>query len=275
VVSIDVRDEMVIAGAVGDGLWLRRDMEWRRSFVADVRRVRVMPNGRLLAGTRPAALFGSFDGEQWHEWGTLQNLLRYHGQRVNANVGQGVGGIAFTSGTVVGVTGIGTFLTLDEGRSWALHSEGLDRRVHGHREHPERPERLYAAAPSGFYRSEDAGYSWVQSLHGLDRSWACDVAVLPGTPDTLVLSAARRGDGKGSALSHSVDGGVSWSRVILDGEDEWDTPPLISALASPIDALFVVAGGRAWGSHDRGEHWLPIAEHLPVARSFVAAVGTW
>jgi photosystem II stability/assembly factor-like uncharacterized protein len=276
IVSIDARDEAVIAGAAGEGAWVREGADWRKTLAGDVRRVRVMPDGRLLAGTAPAALFASADGTHWEEWGTLQNLLRYHGQRVNARgVEQEVGGIAFTSGTVVGVTGIGTFLTLDEGRSWALHSEGLDRRVHGLWEHPERPDRLYATAPSGFYRSEDAGYSWVQSLHGLDRSWASDVAVLPGAPDTLLLSAARRADGEGSALFHSVDGGISWSRVLLDGEDEWDTPPLVSTLTSPIDALFVVAGGRAWGSHDRGERWFPVAEGLPVAYSFTAAVGAW
>src|SRR5262249_32074868 len=149
--------------------------------------------------------------------------------RVGARNGaREVTGIAFSAGTVVAAAGIGTFLTLDGGRSWALHSEGLDRKVHGLWEHPERNDRLYATSPSGFYRSEDSGYSWVQSLHGLDRSFARDVAVLPGAPDTLLLSASRRADGHESALFRSVDGGIGWTRVLLGDEDEWAQPPLVS-----------------------------------------------
>jgi len=276
VVSIDARDGTVVAAAAGQGVWVRRDRDWRRSLEGDVRKVRLTPDGALLAGSSPPSLYASADGEHWEEWSTLQNLLRYHQQRVrNRNVPQYVGGIAFPSGTVVAVTGLGAFLTLDGGRSWALHSEGLDREVHGLWEHPERTERLYATSPSGFYRSEDGGYSWVQSLHGLDRSWGGDVAVLPGAPDTLLLSAARRGDGEGSALFLSPDGGITWKRLLLDGQDEWQRLPLVCSLSGMADALFVFAGGQVWGSHDRGEHWMPIADGLPPAHSFVAAVGAW
>ena len=276
IVSIDSRDGVTLAAAAGQGVWVRRGREWRMTLAGDVRRVRIAPSGLLLAGTAPAAIHVSTDGDRWEEWSTLQNLLRYHWQRLtNNSTARDVGGIAFASGAVVAITGVGAFLTLDEGRNWALHSEGLDRQVHGLWEHPERTDRLYAASPSGFYRSEDGGYSWVQSLHGLDRSWVWDVAVLPGTPDTLLLSAARRPDGQESALFRSVDGGISWSRVLLESEDEWAQPPLVCSLTSPVDALFVLAGRRAWGSHDRGDHWMPIADGLPPARSFIAAVGDW
>jgi photosystem II stability/assembly factor-like uncharacterized protein len=276
VVAIDVREEVAVLAAEGQGVWTRHDGEWRLTYAGDARRVRVTPEGTLLAGVSPAAVYASADGETWEEWGNLQNLLRYHAQRLQATtIARDVGGFAFSAGTIVAVTGIGTFQTLDGGRSWSLHADGLDRHVHGLWEHPERPDRLYATSRSGFYRSEDGGYTWVQSLRGLDRSWAWDVAVLPGAPDTLLLSAARRTGGEDGALFRSVDGGISWSRRMLDDEDEWPQAPLVCSLTSPIDALFVLAGGRVWGSHDGGEQWLPIAEGLPPARSLVAAVGDW
>ncbi len=194
VVSIDVRDDAALLAAEGEGVWLRRKGDWKLVCRGDARRVRVAPDRTMLAGISPAAIYASSDGEAWDEWGNLQNLLRYHGQRIQSSTaGRDVGGIAFGGGTIVAITGIGTFQTLDGGRSWSLHSNGLDRRVHGLWEHPERTDRLYATSSSGFYRSEDGGYTWVQSLHGLDRSWGGDVAVLPGAPDTLLLSAARRG----------------------------------------------------------------------------------
>ena len=278
--TTDVRtlDARVGAALVGssEGVWLYRSGGWRRVLAADASRVRIAPDGVLVAGVAPSNVLASTDhGETWDEWATLQNLGRYAGQRVGARAASAVAGVAFTSGIVVAFSGIGAFLTLDNGRTWALHSEGLDRQLHRLWEHPERSERLYATAPSGFYRSEDGGYSWVQSLHGLDRSWGCDVAVLPGVPDTLLLSASRNADGTESALFRSVDGGISWERLFLGTRDEWTRPPLVSSLTSPVDALFALVDGEVWGSHDRGDHWIPMADGLPVAQSFVAAVGEW
>lgn len=276
VVDIEVRGDQAAIAAEGEGVWVRHKGKWQLTCAGDARRIRMTEDGTMLAGTSPAAVYASGDGESWEEWGNLQNLLRYHAQRLQATTtARDVGGIAFSAGTVIAVTGIGTFQTLDGGRSWALHADGLDRHVHGLWEHPERSDRLYATSRSGFYRSEDGGYTWVQSLHGLDRSWGCDVAVLPGAPDTLLLSAARRPGAEDGALFRSVDGGISWSRRMLEDEDEWPQAPLVCSLTSPIDAFFVLAGGRIWGSHDRGEQWLPIAEGLPRARSFAAAVGDW
>lgn len=273
--TLDARGEVAVAGS-SEGAWLHRKGEWRRILEADVRRVRIGPDGLLVAGVAPSNVLASDDdGATWQEWSNLQNLVRYHGQRMGVRGGTEVGGVAFASGIVVVFTGIGAFLTLDNGRSWALHSEGLDRRVHGIWDHPERAERLYAAAPSGFYRSEDGGYSWVQSLHGLDRSWASNVAILPGVPDTLLLTAARSSDGTESALYRSDDGAVSWTRFLLGDRDEWPRPPLVTSLTSPVDALFILAGGEVWGSHDRGERWIPMADGLPEARCFLAAVGEW
>jgi photosystem II stability/assembly factor-like uncharacterized protein len=273
--TLDARGEVAFAGS-SEGAWLHRKGQWKQVLEGDVRRVRIGPDGLLVAGVAPSNVLASEDdGATWQEWSNLQNLVRYHGQRMGIRAGTDIGGIAFASGIVIAFTGIGAFLTLDGGRSWALHSEGLDRRVHRVWDHPERPERLYAAAPSGFYRSEDGGYSWVQSLHGLDRSWAADVAVLPGVPDTLVLTAARASDGSESALFRSDDGAVSWTRFLLGDRDEWTRPPFVTSLTSPVDALFILAGNEVWGSHDRGERWIPMADGLPDALCFLAAVGEW
>jgi hypothetical protein len=258
-------------------VWLHEGRGWRQELALDATAVRVAPDGTLLAGATPPAVQASMLDGSWAEWTALQNMLRYQRLRmVGKSGGREVAGIAFaSSGTVVAVAGAGAFLTLDDGRSWSPHFEGLDPEVHGIWEHPERAHRLYAATASGFYRSEDGGYSWVQSLSGVDRPWCTDVAVLPGAPDTLLLAASHKATGEGSALFRSPNGGVNWSLVRLGDDDEWEQPVVVSSLGSPVEAFFVVAGGRAWGSHDRGEHWLPIAEGVPPAHALCAAVGAW
>jgi hypothetical protein len=183
-----------------------------------------------------------------------------------------IAAIAFPGdGVLVAVAGAGAWLSADGGRSWMPRSDGLELDVSGIWEHPERPERLYAATDAGLFRSDDAGFTWLQSLGGLDRSVAAAVAVLPGAPDAIVLSAAkRRADGNGApgaaldgALFRSANGGVTWMRLALGGRYEWPSAPLVARLSDSPDTAFAIAGGRAWGSHDRGQHWLPVAEGLP------------
>ena len=186
--------------------------------------------------------------------------------------------IAFPAGGVLaGVAGAGLWLSTDRGRSWTPRSGGVDPAVTGLYEHPARAERIYATTRSGLYRSDDGGCSQLQSLTGLDRSPAISLAVLPGAPDALVLSAARTAAGGRGALFRSIDGGVRWIRLLLGDEDEWAVAPALARVGGSPDTTFVLAGGRIWASHDRGAGWRPLTDvadsaGLPAARALAVAL---
>jgi len=65
-----------------------------------------------------------------------------------------------------------------------------------------RPNRLYAALPSGIWRSEDAGVVWVQR----SSTSALAVAVHPANADHVVAIT-------GNGLTESRDGGVNWNAL--------------------------------------------------------------
>ena len=88
----------------------------------------------------------------------------------------------------------------------------------------------------------------------------------------LAREAGEDPDPDNAALFRSDNGGVAWQRMMLEDEDAWPEPPLIAAVPGTLDMLFVLAGDQAWGSHDRGEHWMPVADGLPRANAFVAAL---
>lgn len=284
--TLDYRDGVGIAGAPGHGVWMHRGREWEQVWEGDPRTVRISPDGDCYIGTAPPMVYRSTDqGETWAEVENVENVLRHYLSRIVDGLHDpAITGVVFPeSGILIGVRPMGTWLSRDGGGSWMPRAEGLDPMILGIWEHPERRDRLYATAHSGFFRSDDGGFSWVQSLSGLDRAYGGDLAVVPGTPDTLVLSLAHRdpldreGDPDGpaddnSALFRSINGGVAWQRFMLGDEDTWPHPPLVSAVTGTLDMLFVLAGSQAWGSHDRGENWMPVAEGLPFAHALVAAL---
>ena len=284
VAALDVRDDVVLAAVPGRGVWQHdgdAPDDWRQVWEGDPRSVRVGPDGARYIGAAPAALLRAAPGsDAWAPSETLESVVRY--QRTSSGAAGGAGGalqaIAFPAGALlVAAGGAGAWLSNDEGRSWMPRSEGIDPAITSLWEHPERGDRVYATTASGLYRSEDGGFSWLQSITGLDRSVAHGVAVLPGAPDALVLSAARRAGGEGGALFRSIDGGVRWIRLLLGDEDEWPAAPLVAALPASRDTVFAVASGRVWASHDRGGDWRPLtgaseARALPPPRCIAVAL---
>ena len=132
--------------------------------------------------------------------------------------------------------------------------------------------RMFATTATGFFRSEDAGFSWIQSLGGLDRSWGGTFAIVPAAPDRLVLAVSRHAPGTDGAVFRSANGGVTWARVMLEGEDEWEVAPVITRVWDTEDTLFLAAGDKVWASHDGGKNWLALAAGLPTAYAIAAAL---
>jgi photosystem II stability/assembly factor-like uncharacterized protein len=286
--AVDYRDGLAVAAAPGEGVWVHDDGNWEQRWTGDPSSARVGPDGAIWIGTHGAQLHVSRDrGVSWEEMEGLQNVIKHRKMVVPAgHKAPYIAGVVFPKeGELIGIAGGGAWHTRDGGRSWLEHSDGLDSMIHQLQEHPEQPDRLFATAESGVYRSDDGGFSWVQSLGGLDRSWGGSVAVLPGTPDVLLLTVARHAPGLEGALFRSPNGGVTWTRIMLGdpppsasdsdrgaGGDEWERIPCVTRLWDTEDTAFASAGDTIWASHDKGKNWMPLATGLPPANAIVAAL---
>ena len=286
--QVDYRDGLAIAAAPGEGLWVYDDERWEQRWKGDPSFARIAPDGTVWVGTHGAQLHLSEDrGRNWQEMDGLQNVIKH--RRIGIPLGYRqpyVAGVIFPKlGALIGLAGGGAWHTRDGGRSWLERSDGLDSMLHQLAEHPEQADRLFATSGTGVYRSDDGGFSWVQSLGGLDRSWGGSLAILPGSPDVLLLAAARHPPGAEGALFRSPNGGVTWARVQLGdppssrsssdrgaGGDEWERIPCVARLWDSEDTAFASAGNTVWASHDTGRSWTPLATGLPPANAIVAAL---
>ena len=291
--SLDYRDGVAIAAAPGRGVWMNDGDGWEQVWEGNAHAVRLAGEGVCYAAETPPRLHRSSDGgKTWDELANVPSIVRAHNARRPGAPRREISivGIAFPQGQLLlGMRGMGTWLSRDGGHSWMrgdqielsarsepLQAVALGEHLNGIWDHQERNDRLYAASRSGFFRSDDGGFTWQRTQQGLDRNNAHGIAVLPGTPDALLLSIAARGadadEGADAALFRSVNGGLMWDRVTLGDEDAWARPPLVSAVVGGMDMLFAHAGGSIWASHDKGTRWLPIADGLPPATAMVAAL---
>lgn len=272
---VEYYEGLAIAGAPESGAWVHDGRRWRQQWGGELRSVSVTPSLELFIGTTDGRLLKSADrGDSWEEVTGVQNVIKHgnfapptgHGRPCVVAVAE------VHEGLIVGIGGGGAWHTRDGGHSWLRRSDGLDPKIHGIWVHPERRDRLYATTDSGVFRSEDEGFTWVQSLGGLDRSWGGTVAVLPGAPDALVLTAARHAPGLEGAVFRSANGGVTWSRVMLEENDEWERVPVVVRPWDWEDVLFLSAGDTLWASHDRGRNWLALTHGLPPANAIAASL---
>ena len=295
--SVDARGEIAAAAAPGEGVWVHNGLRWRQAWQGDARCVEIGA-ATIALGTGDGHVHRSADGgETWHEvrgaaeivaGGLLGSGLAHpSGRRLPvtgiAEIPSGVraqttgwtgGG---SGGLVVAFDGGGVWFTPNDGSTWLRRGDGIDAHVQRLYRHPDITDRLYVTTHSGLYRSADEGHTWLQSLKDLDRSWGGSLAVLPGPTDALVLSLARRasddgGPGAEGALFRTMNAGLTWQRILLDGEDEWERTPAVVRPHDLQDVAFVAAGARLYASHDRGRQWTALADDLPPANAIAASV---
>lgn len=126
--------------------------------------------------------------------------------------------------------GNGVYLSEDKGKSW--RNVGLEETHHiGRiRIHPTNPDivwvaaigHLYANNPErGVFKTTDGGKTWKHTLAINDSTGVIDLVVSPENPNVLFAAAWERqrkawnfdGEGKGSAIYKSVDGGETWNII--------------------------------------------------------------
>lgn len=101
--------------------------------------------------------------------------------------------------------------------------------------HPDAPRRAWVAAGDGYAETHDGGETWDHPQDGLDHRYVWSVAVDPGQPDTVLISAAqsarrahtaeraesyiyrRRGNGRWDRLDHpELATGDGVTRAVLE-----------------------------------------------------------
>lgn len=211
----------------------------------------------VWAGTEPSAVWRSGDGgATWEpargllelpsspEWAFPPRPETHHVRWIACHPAEpGRLWVAIEAGALV--------TTPDGGRSWRDRAPDGPRDTHELDIHPARPGTLRVAAGDGYFQSEDGGESWASPERGLEARYLRSVAIDPGDPDVVVVSAASRARsayvaGRSDGRLYRRAGGGPWERV-LHG---WPDPP---ATIAPL----LVGGrepGELWAADERGVH---------------------
>jgi hypothetical protein len=255
------------------------DLSW--ALDAHVTSVAVGPDGTRWVGTEPSAVFRSRPGEDGFtpcsDLTTLPSADSWaFPPRPDTHHVRWIAVAPDDPSHLYAAVEAGALVrSSDGGESWRDRVPGGPRDTHSMTTHPDRPRTVWAAAGDGFAVTRDCGDSWTFEEAGLDRTYCWSVAVDPGTPDRLLLSAA---PGAYAAHRRPADAAVfrrdsegSWAPVDLPTDD--DATRAVLAAAGP---------GRCWAADDDGvcltedwgETWTRVADvsrESPVAG--VAVVG--
>lgn len=211
----------------------------------------------VWAGTEPSAVWRSGDGGgTWErargllelpsspEWAFPPRPETHHVRWIACHPAEpGRLWVAIEAGALV--------TTPDGGRSWKDRAPEGPRDTHELAIHRERPGTLRVAAGDGYFESEDGGGTWTAPERGLEARYLRSVAIAPGDPDVVLVSAASRPRsayvaGRSDGRLYRRAGRGPWERV-LHG---WPDPP---ATIAPL----LVGGsepGELWATDERGVH---------------------
>ena len=203
--SIDPTDPgLVYCGTEGAGVWRSENAgrTWAPVGV-DVLPVTVTAvavsageAGVVYAGTEPSAIFRSDDGGD--TWGELSGLRALPSSqswsfppRPETHHVRWIEPDPVVPGRVFVAIEAGAFVrTADGGRTWLDRVRGGPLDTHTAATHKMAPGKVYAAAGDGYFESGDAGESWSRPVEGLQHRYVVGVAVDPGDPSAVIVSAA-------------------------------------------------------------------------------------
>ena len=247
--------------------------------------------GRLWCGTIPGGLFRSDDhGDSWtlvrslwdgplrRRWlGGGKDSPGIHSVSVRADDANDVS-IAVSCGGVI--------RSRDDGATWSCEATGWRAEwvppelvndpgiqdVHRIARCGAKPDVIWAQHHNGIFRSTDAGASW-REITGVEPSaFGFAVAAHPHDPATAwfvpEIKDERRVPASGRVVvTRTTDGGNSFQALSegLPGTQAWD---IVYRHALDVDGegrclAMGSTTGSLWISHDGGEHWITISEHLP------------
>ncbi|MCC7062296.1 MAG: glycosyl hydrolase, partial [Planctomycetes bacterium] len=174
-------------------------------------------------------------------------------------------------------SGDGMWKSLDAGKTWAFCGLPDSRHVGRIRIHPSNPDLVYVAVMGhvsgpneerGLYRTKDGGATWQRVLFANAAAGAVDVCFEPGDPNVLYATTWRavrtpwslESGGEGSGVWKSVDGGDTWTSLLLK-KGMPKGPHGISGIATApslpkrVYAMIEAEEGGLFRSDDAGETW--------------------
>ena len=271
--------ERVYCGTFGKGLWISDDggVSWRA--ISDtlaapyITSVAVSPTqatggyGVVWAGTEPSALYRSEDGgESWTEpavlteipssgsWSFPPRPFTHHARWIALSPHD-------PGSVLVSIEAGGIVRSLDGGRTWEDRKPDGPYDAHTVVTHAEAPGRVWVAAGDGYFESSDFGSTWTHFMDGLRHRYLWSIAVTPGDPETVVVSAARGpGEAHSSQYASSTiyrrQGTGPWVEVTGGLPDTRGTivPELASSPAEP-GVHYLASNHGVFRSADSGLTW--------------------
>ena len=232
----------------------------------------------VWAGTEPSALFRSTDGgDSWREvegitdlpsaseWSFPPRPYTHHVRWIEVDPND-------PDRVYVGIEAGALIVTPDAGETWIERPPGSRRDNHTLATHPDAGGRVYAAAGDGYAESADAGETWTHPGEGLDHRYVWSVAVDPGDPDTVIVSAAR-----GARAAHGGSGAETAESYLYRREDAtWERvgdgiptgEGVLRAVLAAGDALgefYAVTNHGVFRSTDGGVSWDLLELRWPAA----------
>ena len=174
----------------------------------------------------------------------------------------------------VGIEAGAFVITEDGGETWRERPPGARRDNHTLATHPDAPGRVYAAAGDGYAESTDGGESFEHPQDGLDHRYVWGLAVDPGDPDTVLVSAASGASAahrRGEAYVYRRRGSGPWERIGTDGPSGDGLPTgtgVFRAVLAPGTAsgeLYAVHNRGIYRTGDAGTSWSRLRVDWPAA----------
>jgi photosystem II stability/assembly factor-like uncharacterized protein len=257
--------DLVLAGTFEDGLHRSTDGggDWRPvddAALADasVTAVAVNPGDpdEWWAGTEPSAVYRSTDaGATWERREGLTDLPSASGwsfpPRPDTHHVRWVEVDPHDPAHLyVGIEAGALVQTRDRGATWTDRVPSSRRDNHTLATHPDAPGRAYSAAGDGYAETTDGGETWAHPQSGLDHRYCWGLAVDPGDPDTVLVSAAT-----GASRAHRLSSADAYL-YRRRGDADWERLDDAGIPTGEGVTRAVLAGGRAPGelfaAHDRG-----------------------
>ncbi len=237
----------------------------------------------IWAGTEPSAVFRSTDGgASWErvggiadhpsadEWAFPPRPYTHHVRWIEID--------PTDPGRVyLGVEAGALLVTPDSGETWIERPPGSRRDNHTLATHPDAEGRVYAAAGDGYAESTDRGDSWDRLENGLEHRYVWGIAVDPGDPETVVVSAAqdaRSAYGTGTPESYlyrktatppSEPAEGVWTRVERDIPTGEGVLRAVLAAGTAPGELYAINNHGIYRSGDGGGSWNRLEIEWPSA----------
>ncbi len=172
----------------------------------------------------------------------------------------------------------GFYRSLDAGRTWQIHNQGLrDYYVEVIAPHPREAKVIFVGTEGGIHRSIDGGETWQLLTDGFPPrqrwSFSAPISAIAFDPADANIVYAGIGrprwnkDGRGT-IYRSVDGGSHWAIANSAADNGMDAKAIIRDIAvhPKTGALFAATDRGLYRSDDRAATWRHTDNGLPATR---------